>query len=122
VPDIAFGNYDGTAQVDVSENLSIRCTRLLPYTIRLNGGVAASFPRKLSDGTNTLEYDLFSNGGRTTVWGNGTNGSPETGTGAGMGVPNARTHTIYARLFNNAANQLAPVGVYNDTVTVEVTY
>ena len=120
---IAFGDYDGTAEVDVSQNLSVRCTKNLPYTIRLNGGLANSFaPRKLSNGTDTLEYNLFTTAGRTVVWGDGTTGSTMPGTGAGMGIPNANSHPIFARLLNSAANQLAPAGTYNDTVTVEVHY
>jgi spore coat protein U-like protein len=120
---IAFGNYDGTVEVDVSQNLSVRCTKNLPYTIRLDGGAAGSFaPRKLAKGTDLLEYNLFTDGARSTVWGNGTSGSTVAGTGNGMGLASAVSHTIYARLFNNAANQLAPVGNYADTVTVEVAY
>jgi spore coat protein U-like protein len=121
---IAFGNYDGTAAVDVSQNLSVRCTKNLPYTIRLNGGAANSFaPRKLTNGgSDTLEYNLYTDSNRGTVWGNGTSGSTVAGTGNGMGNSSAVAHTIYARLFNSATNQLAPVGAYADTVTVEVTY
>jgi spore coat protein U-like protein len=120
---IAFGNYDGTAEVDVSQSLSVRCTKNLPYTIRLNGGLANSFaPRKLAKGSDTLEYNLFTDGTYGTVWGNGTSGSVVPGIGAGMGLPNANPHPIFARLLNSAANQLAPVGTYNDTVTVEVHY
>jgi spore coat protein U-like protein len=37
-------------------------------------------------------------------------------------LPNANPHPIFARLLNSAANQLAPIGTYNDTVTVEVHY
>jgi spore coat protein U-like protein len=120
---IAFGNYDGTAELDVSQNLSVRCTKNLPYTIRLDGGVANSFaPRKLTKGSDLLEYNLYTDGGRTTVWGNGTSGSTMPGVGNGMGLASAVSHTIYARLFNSDANQLAPVGNYVDTITVEVAY
>lgn len=119
---IAFGNYDGTAEVNVSQDLSVRCTKNLPYTIRLNGGLQSSFPRKLVNGSDTLEYNLFRESGRTSVWGDGTSGLVVAGTGNGMGIPNANPHTIYARLLNSAANQAAPAGNYADTITVEVHY
>jgi spore coat protein U-like protein len=119
-----FGAYDGTAAKTTSQDLKVRCTKNLPYTVKLSGGDASSFaPRKLKDaGTNTLEYNLFSDGGRTSVWGDGVGASAVAGIGAGMGVASANTHTIFAELFNSLANQDAPAGTYADTITVEVAY
>jgi spore coat protein U domain-containing protein, fimbrial subunit CupE1/2/3/6 len=119
-----FGAYDGTAAKTTSQDLKVRCTKDLPYTVKLSGGDANSFaPRKLKDGgTNTLEYNLFSDGGRTSVWGDGVGASAVPGVGNGMGVASAVTHTIFAELFNSLANQAAPVGNYADTIAVEVAY
>jgi len=44
------------------------------------------------------------------------------GTGNGMGVPQAITHTVYGQLLDSAFNQDAAVGSYADTITVTVTY
>jgi spore coat protein U-like protein len=119
-----FGAYDGTAAKTTSQDLKVRCTKNLPYTVKLSGGAANSFaPRKLNDGgSNTLEYNLFSDGGRTSVWGDGVGASAVPGVGNGMGVASAVTHTIFAELFNSLANQAAPVGNYADTIAVEVAY
>jgi len=119
-----FGAYDGTVAKTTSQDLKVRCTKNLPYTVKLSGGDASSFaPRKLKDGgTNTLEYNLFSDGGRTAVWGDGVGAGAVPGIGSGMAVASANTHTIYAELFNSLANQTAPAGNYADTITVEVAY
>ena len=45
----------------------------------------------------------------------------ETGTG-GVAVANAIAETVYGELIDSAANQAAPPGSYNDTITVTVTY
>ncbi len=95
-----FGDYDGTAAKNVSQDLKVRCTKNLPYTVKLSGGDASSFaPRKLKDGgTNTLEYNLFTDGGRTYCLGRRYRRPAQwPGIGTGMGVASANTHTIFAR-------------------------
>jgi spore coat protein U-like protein len=118
---MAFGNYDGTADVDSTSTIVVRCSKGAPYTIALNGGGAGSIaPRKMSFGTETLEYNLFSDASRSSVWGStvGTNTVGANGTG----LANALSHTVYGRLFDNANNQAAAVGAYSDTIQVTVAY
>ena len=74
----------------------------------------------MSFGTETLEYNLFSDPGRNTVWGS-TVGTNTVG-GLGTGLANALTRTVYGQVLNNAANQAAAVGNYGDTITVTVAY
>jgi spore coat protein U-like protein len=118
---MAFGNYDGSAPIDSTSAIAVRCSKNAPYTIALNGGGAASIaPRKMSFGTETLEYNLFSDAGRSTVWGS-TVGTNTVG-GTGSGLNSAITHTVYGRLFDNANNQAAAVGAYSDTIQVTIAY
>ena len=118
---MAFGNYDGSAQIDSTSAIAVRCSKNAPYTIALNDGGAGSIaPRKMSFGTETLEYNLYSDTNRTSVW--GSTGGTNTSGGTGTGLANALTHTVYGRLFNNVNNQAAAVGAYSDTITVTVTY
>jgi len=121
---IPFGSYDGTAAKDISKDLKVRCTNGLPYTVKLSAGSGGGFaPRKLANGSDTLEYNLYLDAGFTSVWGDGTaSTSVDTGTGAGMSLSKEKTHTIFANLPNSAANQDAPAGNYSDTITVEVSY
>jgi spore coat protein U-like protein len=69
----------------------------------------------MTSGGATVNYTLYSDSGRTTVWGTtiGTNTVAATGSGA------AQSYTVYGRI--PAQTTPAP-GTYNDTVTVTVTY
>lgn len=77
---LAFGTYDPvvanhTSPLDVSPNaLSVACTRGAPnVTIGLDNGLHYVSPdRYLSDGTHTLQYEIYTTSGRSTVW-NSTN-------------------------------------------------
>jgi spore coat protein U-like protein len=106
-----FSDYDGSAAVDGQANLSVRCSNGTPYTISL-----------LSDGTNDLEYNLYTAAARTTIWGQTVGTDTVGGTGQGMSSTKANTHTVYGTIANSAANQDAPVGLYTDTVAVTVAY
>jgi spore coat protein U-like protein len=118
---MAFGNYDGSAQIDSTSAIAVRCSKNAPYTVALSaGGAGGIAPRKMSFGTETLEYNLFSDAGRSTVWGSTVGTNTVGGTGSGLNSP--FTHTVYGRLFDNANNQAAAVGAYSDTITVTVAY
>jgi spore coat protein U-like protein len=59
----------------------------------------------------------------SSVWGDGSAGtSTQGGSGAGLGIGSAITHTVYGELPNTDNNQNAPAGNYSDTVTVTVEY
>lgn len=122
-----FGTYVPTAgDMDVNSTVSVRCTRNTPFTVALDDGTTAggSFAQRLmTNGADTLEYNLYTATARSVVWGDDT-GSTDmvAGTGAGLAVANAQTLTVYGRLFDSVTNQAAPAGSYADTITVTVTY
>ena len=104
-----------TANVDQTTTLQVQCTNTTPYNIGLDAGTGTGATRKLTSGANTVNYSLYSDSGRTTVWGNtvGTNTVSATGSGA------SQTYTIYGRV----PPQTTPApGTYTDTITVTVTY
>jgi spore coat protein U-like protein len=106
------------ANVDQTSTIQVTCTNTTPYNIGLNAGTgtgATVAVRKLTSGANTVNYTLYSNSGRTTVWGNtvGTDTVAATGNGA------AQNYTVYGRI--PAQTTPAP-GSYADTITVTVTY
>lgn len=122
---LAFGTYTGLASgdIDAQSDVTVRCSKSTIYTLALNKGTTVSgtiADRRLTNGTDTLQYNLYTTAARATVWGDGTTGSTIGGTGTGLG--NTITHTVYGRLFDNAFNQAAGVGNYSDTITVTINY
>ncbi len=120
---IAFGSFDGTAAKSASQDLKVRCTNNLPYTVKLSAGGGSFAQRLLSSGTDTLQYNLFTEAGFSNIWGDGTGGTVNVpDVGAGMSATKEKTHTIFGSLPNSDANKDAPVGNYTDTITVTVEY
>jgi spore coat protein U-like protein len=114
---LAFGTYAGV-QNDAASSLSVSCTSTTPYTISLNAGTgtgATVATRKMTSGANTLDYTLYSNSGRTTVWGQ----TVGTDTVAGTGNGSAQSISVYGRI---AGGQLPVPATYADTITATITY
>lgn len=105
-----------SANVDTSANLTVQCTATTPYTIALDAGGgsgATTATRKMISGGNSLNYTLYQDSARTTVW--GTTGSAllsGTGTGAAQTIP------VYGRV----PTQVVQAGSYADTVQITVSY
>lgn len=104
------------ANTDAQTNLSVTCTSGGAYTISLgNGGIGTSpTNRKMTKGSESVTYGLYTNTGRTTPWGTAA-GATVAGTGSGA----AQSYTVYGRVPPQATPS---AGVYNDTVVVTVTY
>ena len=104
--------------VDQTSTIQVTCTNTTRYNIGLDAGTgtgATVATRKLTSGANTVNYTLYSNSGRTTVWGD----TVSTDTVAGTGNGSAQNYTVYGRI--PAQTTPAP-GSYTDTITVTVTY
>jgi len=107
-----------SANVDQTSTLAVQCTNTTPYNIGLDAGTgsgATVATRKMTSGGNTVNYTLYSDSGRTTVWGN----TVSTDTVAATGNGAAQSYTVYGRV---AAQTTPAPGSYSDTVTVTVTY
>jgi spore coat protein U-like protein len=104
--------------VDQTSTLQVTCTNTTPYNIGLDAGTgsgATVATRKLTSGGATVNYTLYSDSGRTTVWGNTVSTDTVAGTGNGTG----QSFTVYGRI----PTQTTPApGNYADTITVTVTY
>jgi len=114
-----FGNQGIlSTNVDQTSTIQVTCTNTTPYNIGLDAGTgsgATVTTRKLTSGGATVNYTLYSNSGRTTVWGNTVGADTVTGTGNGTG----QNYTVYGRV----PPQTTPApGSYSDTITVTVTY
>lgn len=121
---LPFGNLDPvttSGAVNASATLSVHCTNTTAYAVALdaglNAGGAANFSaRRLSNGSSTLDYQLYRDAARSIVWGDG---SAATSTVQGTGNGSAQTLTVYGRI--PALGSAAP-GAYTDTVTIVVTF
>ena len=107
-----------SANVDQTSTIQVTCTNTTPYNIGLDAGTgtgATVATRKLTSGGATVNYTLYSDSGRSTVWGN----TVSTDTAAGTGNGGAQSYTVYGRI----PTQTTPApGTYTDTITVTVTY
>ncbi|HUJ14353.1 MAG TPA: spore coat U domain-containing protein [Thermoanaerobaculia bacterium] len=103
---------DGTATVDVY------CTKGALASVALDTGshASGSTRRMLGSSGDFLNYELYRDASRTTVW-NSTN--IDTGTSASRLTPINGGFTVYGRI---PAGQDVSVGNYSDTVLVTVSY
>jgi spore coat protein U-like protein len=130
---LAFGTYTPAGGViDQTSSVVVRCSSGTTYGIGLSAGSGTGSTiaaRKLSSGTvaSTLDYNLYIDSGRTTVWENPSNATTvatnQGGTGTGMGIAQSITHTVYGRLEDNTNNQNAlPATDYTSTITLTLNY
>jgi len=124
--DLNFGAYDPvvankTTALDVNTTVTVLCTKgSTGVTVGLDLGIhAAAGNRFMSNGTDSLQYELYSDSAGGTLWANAGAGLvtwPAFGPiGAGAGTP----HTVFGRI---PAGQDVSVGSYNDTVTATVNF
>ncbi|WP_445679181.1 Csu type fimbrial protein [Radicibacter daui] len=120
--DLAFGTYSisSGAPNTASSNISVTCTNGTTYAVALNGGVNGSLATRQmrntdSGSTAKLSYQLYTTSAYSTVWGDGSTGVTQAGTGSGT----AQNLTVYGSM---PVNQAATPGSYLDTITVTVAY
>ena len=122
--DLAFGVVAPLGgDVDQTTTVTVKCTKNSSYTVGLDAGTttgATIAQRLMGNGGDYMQYNLFTNSGRTTVWGNSATAPTwVSGTGAGMGT--GQVLTVYGRVPTGQTN--LAVGSYAETsVTVTVTY
>jgi spore coat protein U-like protein len=121
---LAFGAVDPLGgNVDQSTTVTVKCTKNSAYTVGLNAGATAGATiaqRLMANGADTMQYNLYTDAGRATVWGN-TAAAPAWVSGTGAGLGTAQVLTVYGRVPTGQTN--LAVGSYTETaVTVTVTY
>jgi spore coat protein U-like protein len=121
---LTFPNYTpGSGGVAGTSTISVNCTKGTGYTVALNGGTTTGgtiAQRLMANGANTLEYNLYTTLGGSTIFGDGTTGVTEAGTGTGIAASSA--FNVYGTLPDSTNNQAAVPGAYTDTITVTVNY
>lgn len=114
---VNFGTYDtfDAAPTDSTGAVDVSCDASTAYTIALSPGGNSSFaPRRMSSGPHMLDYNLYLDASRVTIWGDGS-----AGTAAVSNTATTATHSVYGQI---PARQNAYVGSYADTITVTVSF
>lgn len=119
---LPFGTYTTGVNLDVNGVLQVTCTATANYNIALDAGAGtgATIPTRILTNPSpagTLQYTIYTDPTRTTVWGNGTTGS----TVAGVGTGAAQSVTVPGRIFAAQAGTVSP-GNYTDTVNITVNF
>jgi spore coat protein U-like protein len=117
-----FGAYDPTSAtpLDAASAISVYCTWGTPFTVALNVGTGGGTfsARTMTNGGNSLNYNIYLDAARTQVWGDGS-GSTVTASGTGSGLLTANLLNVYGMV---PIAQDKATGTYASTITVTVTY
>jgi len=108
---INFGSYDptDTSPKDAAGDFTFRCTKGTAYNLYITG------TRQMTDGTNNLGFEIYSDATRTTAYPSALAGAI-SGTSANNA---ANTQNLYGRI---SAEQDVPAGAYSKSLTVTVEY
>jgi spore coat protein U-like protein len=112
-----FGTYTGGV-ANATSALTVQCTSGTAYNVGLdpgqaNGATVAT--RQISNGSNTLNYALYSDGGRTRNWGNTVGSDTVPGTGNGS----FQVLTVYGQI---PGGQNPVPGSYTDTIIATLNF
>ena len=125
---LAFGAYDPVSTnasagadlkvTDSTSALSISCTKGTSATITLNNGTnttgcSGTGPACLSDGTDLLNYGVYTDNSFGTLW---TGATSVSYTSTAVGAPALKVNGIIYK------GQSVGVGSYTDTITATATY
>jgi spore coat protein U-like protein len=128
ITNVDFGNIDLSANTtfDTTATLTANCSggnqgdlmRICPNLNAGGGGTTTGDPRFMKSGANTLNFNLYQNSSRTTVWGSylwafPSFTSPTIDLTLGPGGNASTTATIYARV--SAGQQTLPPGTYTSS-------
>lgn len=121
---LVFGSYAPSSGnvLNATSVVTATCTAGTDYEIALDTGSNGSNSGTIttramaSESSNYLNYELYLDESRSTVWGDVSSGNTVQNTSALLGV---NTHTVYGQI---PADQYVPAGLYSDTIQVTVTY
>jgi spore coat protein U-like protein len=115
---VNFGSYDvfSNAASDSTGNIDVNCPSGVGYTIGLSAGNGSYEQRGMSNGTHTLNYNLYTAANREFVWEDATtSGATVSGSGTGMNI----NHVVYGRI---PPRQNVRAGSYSDTVNLIINF
>lgn len=140
-PDMDFGFYDhlDISPLDAGSNITVDCHDnvlliggggTINYSISMDTGSSGSYsPRQMNSGSDSLNYNLYTDAARSIVWGDGTGGSATRNNS--VNVPGCLSlfilncpsvianEPVYGRI---PAQQSLDAGSYSDSILVTITY
>lgn len=127
VTGLSFGPYDSFSAVplDTTGTVSVTCDEAPPPDVVIAIGPSSQggfSPRAMKHAARAerLEYNLFSDPSRSSVWGDGTAGTSTVSLFLKNVTKNRpRISTIYGRVF---PRQDVPAGSYRDSLVVTITW
>jgi spore coat protein U-like protein len=108
-------NPISSANVDASGSVSIACIPASAYTVALTAGAGTYSARRMASGSHSINYNLYRDAARTTVWGDGSGSTALVSDSAATA-----TYPVYGRI--PGSQSAAGVGTYSDTITVTVSF
>ena len=122
---VNFGSYDvfSASPTDSTGLITITCNETpspyAPVSIGPSPNSGGFNPRKmkLTSGTDLLNYNLYTDAARTSIWGNGTSGTVTVSSTFFRNIP--RNLTVYGRI---PFGQDVRAGAYTETLTVTLTW
>jgi spore coat protein U-like protein len=132
LPGLNFGSYDpfSAIDLDIATAATVTCTSTVPapgewvliFTSISRGGAPSFSPRQMRNAAgNTLNYNLYTDTLRTTIYGDGSSGTSRRVllTRPSASAPFILTDDIFGRI---VAGQDASVGSYSDTLIYTVNF
>lgn len=112
---VAFGAYDALSPgpLDGAGSVRVDCDTETSFTVALGTGSGSQEQRTMTDGQSILLYNLYTEGSRSIVWGDGAGTDLVSATGTGVDL------TVFGRI---PGRQNIPAGTYVDTITVTISY
>jgi len=118
---VSFGAYNvfDSTPVDSTGSVRYQCSgSTVSFTIRLSTGSGATFnPRSMLVGASALNYNLYLDAARISIWGDGTSGTSfflaTNPSGKAVNVP------IFGRIL---AGQDVAAGSYSDSIVVTIQF
>lgn len=122
----AFGGFDTVSgnPKDTVGMISVTCSGSIGdpvnYTITLSPGTGPYPLRDMQGTSSNLNYNLFTDGSHTVVWGDGTSGTGTVSDNYTLSTTSTtRSYTVYGEI---PAQSAPTAGSYLDTVVITVTY
>lgn len=116
--DMDFGQVASLAGgLEQVSHINLTCPQGMAWQVGLDNGVNASGTtrRMAGPGGNLIDYELYRDSGRTQRWGNTLNNDTSSGTGQG-------NTAIDLPVYGKVEDQPAIPGLYEDTITVTMTF
>jgi spore coat protein U-like protein len=124
---VAFGAYSplsGASRESVG-SVGVSCSDAVSssvsYSIALSAGTGTYASRLMASAGYSLTYNLFTDSGRSLIWGDGAGGSSVVGDSYTIATsPTLRAYPVYGRIPGGQTQ--AHQGTYADSITVTVTF